>query len=681
MKRLYHSNYFQEKLNFKNFSLTILIIIYCTFFMPRSVSAQIDTHDFPRIANTYLSWQKPPDELAKWDLLVLDAGHQIRYPDQIKKIRKLNSNITILAYITPQEIISNIEQLKNIAPLRYKLFQGLHPEWYLQNSNGKILNWWPDTYILNVTNKSPKIDGERWNSYLVNFVVDEILSTGLWDGIFYDNTWDNITYFAGNNIDADRNKKIDTNPDIEWQEGMKFIYEETRRLTNNEFIIVGNGTTRDYNENLNGKLIENFLPINWGSSLETYKSNFNTLNTPKVNIINSNSGNTGQRADYRRFRFGLGSTLLEDGYYSFDNGDKDHGQIWLYDEYSINLGSPLGDSRSLGEKKSYQPDIWRRDFANGLALVNSTDSQQQIELGGEFEKIHGTQDKKVNDGSIISETTLDANDGLVLLKTFQNLDDITYNNGDFARFFRPDGSRVRNGFFVFDEASRGGAKITRIDIDNNGKKDFIEVRGNKLTIWRDDGQLYLRKYPYTALFNGEISVAIGDIDNDKEKEIIIAPGSGYTAPIKIYSRHGLKVRQDWYPFGHNYTGGFSLAVGNVLGKSPNEILLGTGQGVEPQVSIYNDSFHLQSQWNPFLKTFLGGVNIATGNIDGQGYNEVITSPQSGEKPTISIFDSNGKSLYTPFEAYNSFNTPGINVQAVDVDFDGKDDIVGLSNGL
>lgn len=638
-------------------------------------------HVFPKLANTYLSWSKPPDELAKWDLLVLDAGHQYRYPAQLKRLRELNPNIVILAYITPQEILQSVSSLGSQVPLRRQLLRDIDTDWYLADSTGKRLGWWPGTYLLNVTNDAPVRNGKRWNEYLVDVVVEDLLGSGTWDGVFYDNTWDNISFFVGNNIDVDRNGTSDATADAAWREGMTYIYDETRRRTNNKYIIVGNGTTRAYTKNLNGKLIENFLPIEWGNTLETYKANHLTPNRPKINIINSNSSNTGVRTDYRRFRFGLTSALLENGYYSFDFGDQDHGQTWWYDEYDVELGEALGVSRADSGADTYGADVWRRDFANGLAVVNTTNRTQEVSLGGEFEKIRGIQDPTVNDGSIISETTLSANDGVVLLKTFSTLEDITYTNGAFARFFRPDGERVRNGFFVFEEKEKGGAKITRVDIDNNGKKDLIVVDKNKVTVWRDDGQLFLRKYPYTALFRGDIRVAVGDIDNNKIKEIIVAPGPGFDAPIKIYSRHGFKVRQDWYPFGKGYTGGYSVAVGNVLGKDPNEIILGTGEGYVPQVSIYNDGFRLHTSWNPLNKAFLGGISVAAGNLDGVGFEEIVVGPASKSKPVIHTFDAQGNGVAEPFVAYQAFNTPGIMVQAVDVDFDGKDDIVGLSTSL
>lgn len=61
-------------------------------------------------------------------------------------------------------------------------------------------------------------------------------------------------------------------------------------------------------------------------------------------------------------------------------------------------------------------EVWRRDFENGIVLVNASESATTIDLGGSFRKIDGTQDRTVNDGSLVTSVTLPAKDGIVLLR-------------------------------------------------------------------------------------------------------------------------------------------------------------------------------------------------------------------------------------------------------------------------
>lgn len=655
-----------------------ILLVSCLIFVIPTKSAPDST--FPRLANYFLKWEITDAEarqLAKWDLLILDMEVQEKSLAQLKKIRELNPKIIILAYITSQEIRADAGN--SYSSLRKQLVSGIPESWYLHNSAGNKISWWPGTYLLNVTDSCPTKNNLRFNQYLVNFVVEKILATQLWDGVYYDNAWDNITYFVGSDIDLDNNKIKDTNLDNKWKTGMKFIYNETRRLTADKYIIVGNGNTREYRSELNGKMLENFIAPAWTNTMNTYEYNFGTTNNPKINIINVNTSNTGNQ-NYKNMRFGLASALMEDGYYSFDYGDKDHSQTWWYDEYNVNLGDSLSSARSKNNYSTYEADIWQRDFTNGIVLVNSTPQKQLVSLGGEYEKIHGIQDTKVNNGLIVTETMIDGYDGLLLLKVVSSLKDVLFRNGDFVRFVRPDGTSVRNGFFIFEDNYKGGDKIAHIDLDGNGKRDLLVVTKNKLLAWRDDGQPFMKVYPYTASYPGELNVSIGDLNNDGYWEVYVAPEAGYAYPIKIYTRHGRQMKRDWYPFGGDYKGGYSLAVGR-LSSIRSKNLVVAKKTEEPLISIFDYNYNMAYQWFAFDRNFGTGVNVATGNVDGVGLDELIVGAGVGANPVVRIYNVNGKQLYNEIKLYSSLGKPGVEVLSADVDFDGKDDIIGMSGGF
>ncbi len=660
--------------------LTILLLF--AGFSPAASAEVSPNHPFPRIANYYLRWDisdTQATELSKWDVIILDMETQVTSKAQLQKIKTLNPEIIILAYITPQEIRNDAATVSS--QMRRRLHARIHPDWYVQDTGGQKKTWWPGTSVLNISDLAPLRNGERLNDVMVRFVVEEILSTGLWDGVFYDNAWDGITWFTGTTVDLDLNGYADTAIDASWRNGMKKLYEDTRTKTQDRYIIVGNGTSRDYRDQLNGKMIENFIPSAWGPSLDTYAYNHASPHEPAVNIINANTNN-GQlsKENYQAVRFGLGSTLLEDGYFSFDYGDQDHAQLWYYDEYSVHLGDALGDATAQQGHSSYKPDVWQRQFENGVALVNSSANTQLVSLNGEYEKIHGTQDPTINDGSIVSEVALPATDGLILLKTFATLEDVVFTNGHFLRFFRADGSRVRNGFFAFDEAYRGSDQLATVDVNANGKRDRILLRGNLLQIWRDDGQPYARVYPYSADYRGGMRLSMGDLDADGDLEFIIAPQDGAAQPIKIYDHTGVQLFDDWYPLGAGYKGGYSVAIAE-SDTGPAQVVVGSGRGKEPRVFVYDSKRVLQQSFLAYESRFRGGVNVATGDTNGDGMDEVITGPGKGGKTWVKTFDVTGKHLGVNFQAYETFNFPGVEVHAADVDFDGKDDIITQSEGI
>ncbi|HBU07483.1 MAG TPA: hypothetical protein DEB09_05380 [Candidatus Magasanikbacteria bacterium] len=663
----------------KNRGLVLGILIFSLFFYFTNQAEAVESN-YPLKANYFQKWsltQSEAEQLAKWDLVVLDMETQVKSRSQIELIRKLNSDVIILAYITPQEILTNAVQ--SDSQLRRKLATGIGDKWYITNHAGTIYSFWPGTRMLNIADTCPMINGEKFNHYLARFVAKEILSSGLWNGIFYDNAWDNITWFSGVDVDFNKDGAQDSDVDIHWVQGMQELYNNTRQLAGKNIIIVGNAHTRGYNNELNGKMIESFGNYSWTEVMDNYDYNQGMKNEPKANIINANTNNSGNQNNYKAMRYGLSSALLENGYYSFDHGDQGHSQLWWYDEYDINLGQPTNQAISKSGYKTYKKDLWKRDFSNGLVLVNSTEQTQKVALGGEYEKIHGLQDKTINDGSIISEVSISSSDGLLLLKTFNKLDNVLYRNGSFVRFFDKDGNRVRNGFFAFDEAYKGGDQIAKVDLDGNGKSDLLVISKNKVMAWRDDGQLYMKVYPYGAMYKGELKVSIGDLNKDKLLEVYVAPGVGYNLPIKIYTRHGRQMKQDWYPYGLNYTGGYSMAVGHITGSQKNDLVIAKASS-ESLLTIFDYNYNMAYQWLAFSKQTKIGLNVAVGDVNGDGTGEVIVGAGSGYTPTVRLFDKTGKQL-SEFQAYTSFDKPGVEVIAGDIDYDGKDDIITLSNGF
>ena len=59
--------------------------------------------------------------------------------------------------------------------------------------------------------------------------------------------------------------------------------------------------------------------------------------------------------------------------------------------------------------------VWRRDFRNGIVLVNPTNSVVTVELGGPYRKILGLYDPGFNNGETINTITLESRSGVVLL--------------------------------------------------------------------------------------------------------------------------------------------------------------------------------------------------------------------------------------------------------------------------
>ena len=110
-------------------------------------------------------------------------------------------------------------------------------------------------------------------------------------------------------------------------------------------------------------------------------------------------GSTTLGATWKQYTLsGTSSGGSEDDVLNFGLGQTT-GQVWLD---GIQLQSDANN-------------IWRRDYTNGIVLVNPTSSYQTFSLGGEYRKIAGEQSPLVNDGSLVNKVTLQPHDGLILL--------------------------------------------------------------------------------------------------------------------------------------------------------------------------------------------------------------------------------------------------------------------------
>lgn len=650
------------------------LFFLAAFFSPGAAFA---SPDFPLLANYYLKTPLTHADavsLARWDLLILSPQAQENSRKEIELIRKLNPNIVLLVYVPSQEFPLTYYQQweKNPNGVWHRLLSGMSEEMWLKNETGERVFFWLDNAMLNIGNSA-------WTEYLSSFVSKELLSTGLWDGVFYDNVFTEITWINGGNIDVNEDGKRDAKSANEerWSAGMDRLFSRTREKAKRPIFLVGNGDRGFYSQ-LNGHLFENFADHrfdSWGEKMKRYRDSSRKGQNSHLAVLGHNTLNLGGEKNYRLMRYGLASALLEDGYFAFDFGDTDHSQQWWYDEYGVDLGAPLDLPITSGEDDSaYRESVWQRSFARGLAVVNSSDTKETVPLAGEYEKIHGTQDSRVNDGSIVSEVTIKGRDGLVLLKTFEKLVGILVKNGIFARFLRPNGETVRNGFFLFEEGYRGGDELLRSDMDGNGKDDLLVIRKNSMTAWRDDGQPFFKLYPYGAGFEGALSVALFDMNNDGRQEIAVAPKNQRGA-VLFFTQDGALIEATLFPFGEKFAGGLSLADMNIDGAP--HLVIGSGKGRRGEVRLYNAALNEVGRFPVFEPSFLGGVRVTAGDTDGDGVDEIIVGAGPGKLPVITIFSKEGKEIAPSFLGVTTNRLTGVDVRALDVDFDGKEDIVAL----
>ncbi|MFA6533563.1 MAG: putative glycoside hydrolase [Patescibacteria group bacterium] len=657
--------------------LTVASLLAVAFSFKTATDAGT-VRQFPRLANYYLETPITDDQvpqLAKWDLLILGVQAQTVCPEQIRKIRALNPKIKILAYVLSEEFrFGDYQQIESPTGPYHQILAGIQDGWWMLQPDGSRYSFWPGHQMINVTDAAaPNSQGDRWNTYLPKLMHAQVMSTGLWDGIFYDNVWGSLAWQNNGNFDINRDGQKDDPAVLNqaWNAGMRKMLALSRQLEGPGAIIIGNGSN-EFKESLNGRLIEGGSWSDWTTDQQNYVDFMRTGLPPQSTVVNNNTQNLGGENNYRLMRFGLTSTLLDNGYYSFDWGTEDHSQLWWYDEYNVDLGRPTGAAYNLDNSSAaVARGFWRRDFENGVVFVNATAAPRVAILGEEeLEKISGGQDRAVNDGSRINFVRLGANEGLMVLRPLSEIIGSPFTNGYFVRVFNTTGVRQRGGFYTYKKQFAGSAKIITSDIDADGEWETVVASGGRVAIYGSSGLLEKAFWPYGAAYRGAISLAAGETNNDGWQEIVTAPGAGGVGAVKIFNWQGENIGPNFYVYGDKYRGGVNLALGDLDGNGASEIIVGAATG-GPQLRIFNGAGKLISAgWFAYDKNQRGGVRIAAGDLTGDGRAEIVTVPGVGQKAEIKVWNSRGVMQGQPWLALAATNRSGAEVAVNDINRDG-----------
>lgn len=658
-------------------ALTVLASLVCGLF-PSAVLASRGTQSAPKLLNLYLDWRIKEADLpilARWDLVVLDMDLSWSAADKILALRAMNPNIKILAYVSAGELAEARARGDHASP-GYKLSQVAAEGLFMHSHTGSRLTWWPGAHLMNATDLGPGVNGKHWADVLPQFVHDEMMSTGLWDGVFLDASYSDITSFYGTDIDPDGDGK--TNPvasvNAAWRTGMTRLLKNMRTAVGPDRLIMVNSSVT-YSSIVNGILIENFPRYGWASHQALFQDAIGKNVRPAITAYNTNTNDQNTPADYRLMRYGLTSALLGNGYYSFDAGPGGHAQAWWYDEYEAALGAATrSPQRLIGSGSGVTAGVWSRQFENGLVIVNSDKVAHKVPLSGTFETLHGTQDKKVNSGALVRSIDVPAQDGIILLGK-QDVTDVrggAFQNGSFVRVYDGQSGQPRNGFFAQRDDAPSGAQTIVTDLAQDGSTSIVTAAKGTVTVQTGSRRVTFR--PFGASYVGGLSIAVGNVNFDKSLEIIVGRDKAKPSDVRTFSKEGKQLIA-WTAYTPTFAGGARVAIGDLDGDGLREIVTGAGPGGGPHIRLFKtDGKVWGGSFFAFGENDRGGVSVAVGDVDGDKKAEIIVGSGEGAVPRVRIFDHRG-TLKREFSLGTKPLLGGISVTAADTDGDGLAEVV------
>lgn len=180
-------------------------------------------------------------------------------------------------------------------------------------------------------------------------------------------------------------------------------------------------------------------------------------------------------------------------------------------------------------------------------------------------------------------------------------------------------------------------------------------------------------YPFDSAYRGSGSIVSGDLGDDNVSEILLGSGPGMSPEVFIYRQDGSFI-DSFLAYSESFTGGVNVAVGDVDGDGVGEIVTGAMYGGGPHIRVFDGWGNLEQQFFAYDENFRGGVNVAVGDLDNNGTDEIITGAGVTGGPHVKVFNNVG-SLINELFVSDAYDGTGATVATLDVNGDGDDELI------
>jgi hypothetical protein len=346
----------------------------------------------------------------------------LTFQQEMAKLKAANPNIQLAVYSQ----IDSIPQNATYAPVVSKLNA---QKWWLYQSGtsgSPVPNFWqggggPYLQINSTLFPAPDSNGQRYMDWFAGWYYTNFLTPNpALNSVYIDNVFVTPNAIGDWNLDGSSDSETSA---AHWVRlGYNSYFSALRALMPSANLIGNIGgwggaaaDLTDYQGKLNGGLIEGMIGFSWSPEtwggwqelMNEYRKSIGALAAPNLAMF----AMIGSPSDYQTLRYGLASCLMDNGYFVFSSSESYNDLPW-FDEYNANLGVVTTSPPTA----AWQNGVYRRDFQNGIALVNPKgNGTQTVKLETSYKRISGTQAPGVNDGQTVTSVTLQDRDGIILL--------------------------------------------------------------------------------------------------------------------------------------------------------------------------------------------------------------------------------------------------------------------------
>jgi hypothetical protein len=178
--------------------------------------------------------------------------------------------------------------------------------------------------------------------------------------------------------------------------------------------------------------------------------------------------------------------------------------------------------------------------------------------------------------------------------------------------------------------------------------------------------------PYGPSINAPVSIATASFDSGTTTKILSGTGVGYSPHVQYMNTDGTQ-KKGFYAYDQSFTGGVDVASGDIDGDGVDEIITGTKTGA-PHVQIFDLNGNVKGSFYAFSPNFEGGVNVGSYDINNDGKDEILVGAGAGGSPHVRVLRLDGSEVLS-FYAYAQSFAGGVDVASGDVAGDNAREIV------
>jgi hypothetical protein len=158
--------------------------------------------------------------------------------------------------------------------------------------------------------------------------------------------------------------------------------------------------------------------------------------------------------------------------------------------------------------------------------------------------------------------------------------------------------------------------------------------------------------------------------------LVTGPWSDSPPLVKAFDASTSSLRKSFLAYASSFTAGVRVAVGDVNGDGWADIVTGAGPGGAPHVKVFDGATGDElASFFAYPADFTGGVYVAAGDVDGDGRADIVTGAGPGAAPHVKVFSGSTGAELSSFFAYDAGFSGGVRVAVGDVNGDGQPDIV------